>query len=239
MSTSINPTTNNPAADLTSSASPDANAAPVAYMSPDNIIEYVEKTLGNIDGQLADYQNDAMEKNKTANGWRDYKKLARDHADKPLSTEQPARDQELAQIKADFAQFENCSDPELKKAGLDLESKLLPPHTDRTQPTGPDFSAYPDTDAGRGSARAAFQGAVNGYNQSLEQNHPAGITKDDATARGQTADEALQTLNQDNELTLMRLNTLMQQRVQVTTKGSDQLSSLNQCIQAILQNMRS
>ena len=80
---------------------------------------------------------------------------------------------------------------------------------------------------------------MSGYNQALAANHPEGITKDAATPLLQTADDTLQTLNQDNELTLMRLNTLMQQRVQVTTKGTEQLASINQCIQAILQNMRS
>lgn len=243
MSGSINPTSNNQFTAVESPTSADVSSTPVKYMSPDDVIQYVESTLSNIDGQLSDYQAQAMEKNKTANEWRDYKKLVREYTDKDPSkfpTEQPARDQEIARIKTEFAEFEDSTDPDLKTAAKALESNALPPYPDRQPPpAGPDYSAYPDTRDGRALAGEAWNSEVIGYRDSLHANLPKGVTKDDSTALLQTADDTLQSLNQDNELTLMRLNTLMQQRVQVTTKGTEQLASINQCVQAILQNMRS
>ena len=67
---------------------------------------------------------------------------------------------------------------------------------------------------------------------------PKNLSKEDAESLLKNADDSLQTLNQDNELTMMRLSTLMQQRQHVTSAATNQIEAHNQCINGILQNMR-
>src|SRR5262249_21172712 len=127
-------------------------------------------------------------------------------------------------------------DPTLKAAVADLNKMVLPqgPVPTLSGPDGPDYSRYTNMSA----AQADWTEREKAYAEALMNYKPTGISADAAKGKLADADDALQSLNQDNELTLMRLNTLMQQRVQVTTKGTEQLASINQCIQAILQNMR-
>ena len=53
--------------------------APAFEREPEQIISFVQDTYANIDGQLADYQDDALAKNALANQLRDYKKLVREY----------------------------------------------------------------------------------------------------------------------------------------------------------------
>jgi hypothetical protein len=209
-------------------------------MSPESIIAYVENTLGNVDGQLLDFQNQAEAKNKLANDWRAYKQLVREYSgsdanNPPFPTTSPERENEIARREAELKQFDNCTDPELKQAVEDLRGKLLlsgpippPPSSDEN-----DYIAF--TEADRMRLRDT---AVEGYQMDLNSYHPTGVNKDQAGDMLKSADDALQTLNQDNELTMMRLSALVQQRLHVTTFATNQLEAINQCVNGVLQNMR-
>ena len=74
----------------------------------------MQNTYANIDGQLKDYQDDALAKNALANQLRDYKKLVREYQDKKpedFPTTQPAIDIEIARINAEIKGLKTSSDP--------------------------------------------------------------------------------------------------------------------------------
>ena len=110
---SINGVTNNPNIGLPTN---DLGTQAPAYksMSPEQIISFVQNTYANIDGQLADYQNDALAKNALANQLRDYKKLVREYPGKTRATFPRVTtrfDGEIARREEEFKAFDRCTDP--------------------------------------------------------------------------------------------------------------------------------
>ena len=79
---------------------------------------------------------------------------------------------------------------------------------------------------------------IQTYHNETVLEPPKNLSKEEQRRLLKNADDSLQTLNQDNELTMMRLSTLMQQRQHVTSAATNQMEAHNQCINGILQNMR-
>lgn len=209
-------------------------------MTGEGIIAFVENMLSNVNGQLGDYQKAAEAKNKLANQWRAYKELAREYSGKSgedFPTTEPAFSQEKARIEGQLKQFEDCVDPQLRAAAQQLRDGIVPrgPLPVRPAPKEPKYTGEEAKDA---PLRAQYYADVEVHKREVEASRPKGFSKEAADDGLKNADDALQSLNQENELTMMRLSQLVQQRQHTVTFGTNQLESLNQCISNVLQNMK-
>lgn len=216
----------------------------VSLMSPDEIIAFVSKALGDIGDQLNDYKNMVQQRQEKARDLREISATLRDMASKGdlTSYEQEKFDRMMNQL----AKYKDA-DPSLK-AVYDTFMNSYGGY----QKIDPQSGEYVKNDKGE----VLCEGIMAGANEAgmKEISDPISGAKMLIWNPGDSQDmlltaaelspmldnlkSAQEGLNEDNELTMMSLQQLMQRRNQISQLGNGMLSMVNETSKAIIGNFR-
>jgi hypothetical protein len=184
-------------------------------LSPDMILQYVQLRLANIDNQLKDFTNEVNDRKKRQDDLRAFEAAVRELNSGPsgYDTTGFGEDSAVDSKKYDSKQSELNA---LSCEKLDNAKKQL-------------SSASPD-----------LAKKLDGLKTDIMEANDDGskISSEKLNTLLDDAKDELSKLNSDNEMTMMRLSSLMQQRTQVVQFSSNVMSSLNDAAKSVLQNMR-
>jgi hypothetical protein len=192
-------------------------------MSPEDILAYVALALGNIGKQLDSYKSHVQEKQAAAADLNKALTMAREAS---RTGEQHER----------FTQ-EQYTEFMLLLAKYPEDEGLQAAHRELVRSWG----GYIKPDGGPVGTLAMADLRVSGVNENLpgkadEQNGHLDPTEWKNVIDHITS--SLEALNSDNEYTMMKLQTLMQQRNQISQFASNMLNSLHENAKAIIGNLR-
>jgi hypothetical protein len=191
-----------------------------AMMSPEDILQYVSKALGDIGGQLEDYKNIVKDRQEKAKDLRALASTIRDmQQNGDLKSYDAAKYNEFMTTMAKYKD----SDPEVRKAYEHFMDS---------------YGGYIDTNTGKKvGVLASDDGhwigkSGNGDHQDMCMNveELGRVMKNIEDAQGN--------LQSDNELTLMTLQQLMQRRNQISQFGSNAMNMMNEGMKSIIGNIR-
>lgn len=190
-------------------------------MSPEDILAYVSLALGNIGKQLDSYKAYVQEKQAAAADLNKALNLARE-ASRAGHDHEKFTQEQYNEFMALLAKYPD--DPGLKAAHKELLAS---------------WGGYIKPDGGQVGKLAMDDGRVSGdklFGKRDEQNAHLNPTEWKTVIDHITS--SLEQLNSDNEYTMMKLQTLMQQRNQISQFASNMLNSLHENAKAIIGNLR-
>lgn len=189
-------------------------------MSPEDVLAYVSLALGNIGKQLEEYKKYVQEKQAVAADLNKALALARD-ASRAGGDQKKFTQAEYDEFMALLAKYPE--DENLKAA----HDQLLASYGGYNTPDGGTLGKFAMEDGRIHASKLAPGDEQNGHLNPAEWKN---IT-DHITS-------SLEQLNSENEYTMMKLQTLMQQRNQVSQFATNMLNSLHENAKAIIGNMR-
>ena len=183
----------------------------LSLMSPEDILAYVGKTLGDIGNQLQDYKDLVQKRQEKANDLRDVTSTLRDmQSGGDLTAFDPQLYSEFMQKMEKYKD----SDPAIGAAYEKFMSS---------------YGGYIGSD---GKAKGVMAGANAGDTQDMKM---SALELSHAMKDLEGAQEAM---GSDNELTMMALQQLMQRRNQVSQFASNAMNMMNEGMKSIIGNIR-
>jgi hypothetical protein len=198
-----------------------ANFGPNAtLMSPEDILSYVSKALGEIGDQLNDYKNIVQERQQKA---KDLREIAGTIRDMQKGGDLIAYDEATYhEFMSKMAKYKD-SDPSVKAA---YDSFMA------------SYGGYIDTGTGK------KEGVLAGEDKHWIGKSGSGDSQDmcmNAAELSNTLknlEDAQSNLQSDNELTMMTLQQLMQRRNQISQFSSNAMNMMNEGMKSIVGNIR-
>ena len=204
-----------PASDVTLAPVTTLDVPSGVQMSPEQIIAYLGQRLGGIDGQFQDYKKESDRRAKISDELKELKAVLQGMYTPGAG---------VTKDNADDKYFTN------------VQSAL---NAVRTK--------YADTGSSAGPGPALGDPCADvfaAFDTLVSKTMPDEIGRNGSIGPGAfdqlstTIDGRVQSLNGDNEMTMMSLQQLMQARSQVVSMCTNMLSSLNESAKGILSNLR-
>jgi hypothetical protein len=180
-----------------------------ATFTPEEILAYVEMRLNDLDGQIQDYWKDAQGKKAHATELRIFQEAVRSLQQGPTGFDSTGIQDNVTR----------------EEVNAEAQNKIAAALEQLRHSENPEL-------VGRLTALKNYLDGANGGT-------PGKIPADALQHSLDYAKDQLAELNGDNELTMMRLNQLMQLRSQIISAASNQLASTNEAVKNIINNMRS
>ena len=200
--------------------------ADLTLMGPGDVLAYFAKAMDNVGLQLKDFQNVVEERQAQAKEFRELLTEARRFG-KGGGEVKDLPPEEYAAFMARLAKHAE-SNPQID-AAYDQLLKSYGGYID------------PETKAEVGTL-AMDDGDKHDLHLNLldpkKDTQNAHLNQDEWNNVVKNLEESLTNLNSSNELTMMKLQTLMQQRTQLTQFATNMLSQLNESAKSILTNLR-
>jgi hypothetical protein len=191
----------------------------VTLMSPDDILAYVSKALGDIGDQLNDYKTLVQDRQAKAKDLRDLASELRNmQQGGDLTAYDGAAYNEFMQKLAKYKD----SDPALGKVYSDFMNSYGGYHDESGKKVG--------TLAGDDKHWFGKGGVGDSQDMLMDSKELANALKN--------VEDAQSNLNSENELTMMSLQQLMQRRNQISQFSSNALNMMNEGMKSIIGNMR-
>ncbi|HEV2742649.1 MAG TPA: hypothetical protein VGV91_05810 [Rubrobacter sp.] len=222
-------------------------------MSPEDIMNYVRSALGNIDGQMNDYKTAVAERQKKSAELREAMSLLREMKQSDGSIRGHFDHEKYNRLMTLLAK--NSGDPSAKAAYESLRDSYGGYHATE------DFS-LPGPDGDVPVKQGEQLGNMAGADEDPYLRNPDGTPQLDANGLpvpnplcgkdGQdcvldsnetqgvmdNVKQALESINSDNEMVMMELQKLMQQRNQITQFSSNAMNLDNETKKSVIGNIR-
>lgn len=187
--------------------------ADIQLMGPGDVLAYVTLALSNLSQQLNDYKSQVMAKQEKASDVHAIVAELREWNTGGNGIKEMDR-KRYADLMSRLAKYPN--DPQLK-AAYEMLLKSYGGYTDSvTRVVVPDPPKDPNHDID--------------VNKNLNGSEADKVIKN--------VEESLSNLNSDNELLMLNLQTLMQQRNQISQLASNVLNSMNESAKGLIANLR-
>ncbi|HEU4405474.1 MAG TPA: hypothetical protein VFS43_09310 [Polyangiaceae bacterium] len=230
-----------------------SGALAMRTMSPEDIMNYVRSQLGSIDGQMADYKTDVEARQKKADELREAMSLLREMKQGDGSIQGHFPEEKYNRLMTLLGK--NSGDPSARAAYETLLDSYGGYHATE------DFS-LPGPNGNTLIERGQQQGNMAGADRDPYLRTPDGTPQLDANGqpvvnpnRGQddqdcildptetqgvmdNVKQALESINSDNEMVMMELQKLMQQRNQITQFASNAMNLDNETKKSVIGNIR-
>lgn len=206
-------------------------ASLVRTMSADDIVMYVRSQLGSIDGQLNDYKNIVVAKQKKSEELREVTALLREL--------KGGRDE----LKGGNAAVDTSTEPEKYNRLMTLLAKNSDSASAKSAYDGllDSYGGYQATETIElPDGRAVQKGEVDGIMAGADPGdiHDVNLNAIETQSVMDNVKQSLEGINSDNEMVMMELQKLMQQRNQITQFASNALNVDNETKKGVIGNIR-
>lgn len=191
-------------------------------MSAEDIMAYVQQALDNIDGGFKRYKDEIEARQAKANKIRELMSTIRANASAEGGNGHLGADKIKEKLDAAL------EDPALQDSAT---QEVL-------QNLRNSYKVEERDDGGGGQVGADGIAGVDGDGHITDIERYRGFGKEAVVDTLKNLEERLTTLNSDNELVMMNLQKLMQQRNQVTQFSSNVMNMINETLKGVIGNLR-